>query len=100
MVAERSASALLRADLLVLDGTGFLIPYLLGGWTGVLWGGWVRVFLAHHVTFSVNSICHTFGQAPFETGDRSRNQWLVGLLAFGEGRRFDSLLTPSTRRAV
>jgi stearoyl-CoA desaturase (delta-9 desaturase) len=64
---------------------GFIIPYLLGGWTGVLWGGWVRVFLAHHVTFSVNSICHTFGQAPFETGDRSRNQWLVGLLAFGEG---------------
>jgi len=64
---------------------GFLIPYLLGDWTGVLWGGWVRVFLAHHMTFSVNSICHTFGQAPFETGDRSRNQWLVGLLAFGEG---------------
>jgi stearoyl-CoA desaturase (delta-9 desaturase) len=64
---------------------GFVLPYLLGGWTGVLWGGWVRVFLAHHVTFSVNSICHTFGQAPFETGDRSRNQWLVGLLAFGEG---------------
>jgi stearoyl-CoA desaturase (delta-9 desaturase) len=64
---------------------GFIIPYLLGGWTGVLWGGWVRVFLAHHVTFSVNSICHTFGQAPFETGDRSRNQWLVSLLAFGEG---------------
>jgi stearoyl-CoA desaturase (delta-9 desaturase) len=64
---------------------GFVIPYLLGGWTGVLWGGWVRVFLAHHITFSVNSICHTFGQAPFETGDRSRNQWLVGLLAFGEG---------------
>ena len=64
---------------------GFAVPFLLGGWTGVLWGGWVRVFLAHHVTFSVNSICHTFGQAPFETGDRSRNQWLVGLLAFGEG---------------
>jgi stearoyl-CoA desaturase (Delta-9 desaturase) len=51
----------------------------------VLWGGWVRVFLSHHVTFSVNSICHTFGRADFETGDRSRNQWLVGLLAFGEG---------------
>ncbi|HEX9373047.1 MAG TPA: acyl-CoA desaturase [Roseiflexaceae bacterium] len=64
---------------------GFIVPYLLGGWTGVLWGGWVRVFLAHHTTFSVNSICHTFGQAPFETGDRSRNQWLVGLLAYGEG---------------
>ncbi len=64
---------------------GFVIPYLLGGWTGALWGGWVRVFLSHHLTFSVNSICHTFGQIDFETGDRSRNQWLVGLLAFGEG---------------
>jgi stearoyl-CoA desaturase (delta-9 desaturase) len=64
---------------------GFAIPFALGGWTGVLWGGWVRVFLSHHITFSVNSICHTFGRAPFETGDRSRNQWLVGLLAFGEG---------------
>jgi stearoyl-CoA desaturase (delta-9 desaturase) len=66
-------------------GLGFLVPFLVGGWTGLLWGGWVRVFLAHHVTFSVNSVCHTFGQAPYATGDRSRNQWLVGLLAFGEG---------------
>jgi stearoyl-CoA desaturase (delta-9 desaturase) len=64
---------------------GFVIPYLLGGWTGVLWGGLVRVFLTHHVTWSVNSVCHTFGRRMFETGDRSRNQWLVGLLAFGEG---------------
>ncbi|MEN9935834.1 MAG: hypothetical protein RLZZ387_2413 [Chloroflexota bacterium] len=64
---------------------GFVIPYLLGGWTGVLWGGLVRVFLTHHVTWSVNSVCHTFGNRPFDTGDESRNQWLVGLLAFGEG---------------
>jgi stearoyl-CoA desaturase (Delta-9 desaturase) len=64
---------------------GFVIPYLLGGWTGVLWGGLVRVFLTHHVTWSVNSVCHTFGSRPFDTADQSRNQWLVGLLAFGEG---------------
>jgi stearoyl-CoA desaturase (Delta-9 desaturase) len=64
---------------------GFVIPYLLGGWTGVLWGGLVRMFLTHHVTWSVNSVCHTFGARPFDTGDMSRNQWLVGLLAFGEG---------------
>jgi stearoyl-CoA desaturase (delta-9 desaturase) len=64
---------------------GFVIPYLLGGWTGVLWGGLVRVFLTHHVTWSVNSVCHTFGRRMFETNDQSRNQWLVGLLAFGEG---------------
>jgi stearoyl-CoA desaturase (delta-9 desaturase) len=64
---------------------GFVIPYLLGGWTGVLWGGLVRVFLTHHVTWSVNSVCHTFGSRMFDTNDMSRNHWLVGLLAFGEG---------------
>jgi len=62
-----------------------LIPFLIGGWTGLLWGGLVRVFLTHHVTWSVNSVCHTFGRRPFSTADQSRNQWLVGLLALGEG---------------
>lgn len=63
----------------------FVILYLIGGWTGVLWGGLVRIFLGHHVTFSVNSVCHTFGKRAFETNDRSRNEWIVGLLGFGEG---------------
>jgi stearoyl-CoA desaturase (Delta-9 desaturase) len=72
---------------------GFLIPtaigFALGGWTGawtgLLWGGLVRVFFNHHVTWSVNSVCHTFGRQPFKTPDRSRNEWVVGLLALGEG---------------
>jgi stearoyl-CoA desaturase (Delta-9 desaturase) len=67
----------------------FAIGGLLGGWpgawTGLLWGGLVRVFLNHHVTWSVNSVCHTLGKREFETSDRSRNEWVVGLLAFGEG---------------
>jgi stearoyl-CoA desaturase (Delta-9 desaturase) len=67
----------------------FGLGWLLGGWalalTGVLWGGLVRMFLTHHVTWSVNSVCHTFGRRAFETTDRSRNEWIVGLLAFGEG---------------
>jgi stearoyl-CoA desaturase (delta-9 desaturase) len=62
-----------------------VIPFALGGWTGLVWGGLVRIFLVHHVTWSVNSVCHTFGSRPFKTSDRSRNQWLVGLLAMGEG---------------
>ena len=62
-----------------------LIPFAIGGWTGLLWGGLVRIFLVHHVTWSVNSVCHTFGRRAFETTDRSRNQWTVGLLALGEG---------------
>jgi stearoyl-CoA desaturase (delta-9 desaturase) len=62
-----------------------LIPFAIGGWQGLLWGGLVRIFLTHHVTWSVNSVCHTFGKRQFETTDQSRNEWVVGLLAFGEG---------------
>ncbi len=64
---------------------GYVIAYLLGGWTGLLWGGLVRTFLLNHVTWSVNSVCHTFGNRMFETPDVSTNNWAVGLLALGEG---------------
>ena len=67
---------------------GLLLPFLIGGWSGFLWGGLVRVFLVHHVTWSVNSICHTFGQRPFKhenDPDQSTNNVAVGLLAMGEG---------------
>lgn len=70
---------------LVWVALALLIPFALGGWTGLLWGGLVRIFFTHHVTWSVNSVCHTFGKREFETNDRSRNEWIVGLLAFGEG---------------
>jgi len=62
-----------------------VIPFAVGGWTGLLWGGLVRMFFVHHVTWSVNSVCHTFGRRTFATPDRSRNQWTVGLLGMGEG---------------
>src|ERR1700730_18056309 len=62
-----------------------LIPFAIGGWSGLLWGGLVRMFFVHHVTWSVNSVCHTFGRRTFATADRSRNQWTVGLLGMGEG---------------
>ncbi len=65
---------------------GMVLPLLLGGWSGFLWAGLVRVFLVHHITWSVNSICHTFGTRDFDLGkDRSMNNWVVGLLALGEG---------------
>ena len=73
---------------------GLLLPTLLGGlltwsWrgalTGLIWGGLARVFLVHHVTWSVNSVCHLWGRRPFKTGDHSRNNFLFGVLAMGEG---------------
>jgi stearoyl-CoA desaturase (Delta-9 desaturase) len=70
---------------LVWVALSLLIPFAIGGWTGLLWGGLVRMFYVHHITWSVNSVCHTFGRRSFETSDRSRNQWTVGLLALGEG---------------
>ncbi len=66
-------------------GISLVIPFMVDGWRGLLWGGLVRIFLVHHVTWSVNSVCHVFGKRPFKTGDLSTNHWLVGLLAGGEG---------------
>jgi stearoyl-CoA desaturase (Delta-9 desaturase) len=66
-------------------GVGLLVPYLIAGWDGLLWGGFVRITVVNHVTWAVNSVCHTFGDRPFDIKDQSRNNWLVGLLAFGEG---------------
>lgn len=65
---------------------GMLLPFFIGGVSGFIWGGLVRVFLVHHVTWSVNSVCHIWGKRDFSTGkDRSTNNWIVGLLSMGEG---------------
>lgn len=73
---------------------GLVIPAVLGGvitlswagvWTGLIWGGLVRVFLVHHVTWSVNSACHLWGFRPYRSGDESRNNFVFGILAMGEG---------------
>jgi len=73
---------------------GLLAPALIGGlvtaswtgaFTGLLWGGLVRIFLLHHVTWSVNSACHLWGRQTYECHDRSRNNVIVGILGMGEG---------------
>lgn len=56
----------------------------MGAVSGLLWGGLARVFFLHHVTWSVNSICHFFGNRPFETTDESTNNWPLALVSFGE----------------
>jgi stearoyl-CoA desaturase (delta-9 desaturase) len=69
------------------------IPFLLGlaikgNFTGALltlvWGGLLRIFLLHHATFSINSICHFFGRRRFATHDESTNVGWLSLLTFGE----------------
>jgi stearoyl-CoA desaturase (delta-9 desaturase) len=61
---------------------------LIGGWyglvSGLVWGGAVRIFLLHHVTWSINSICHLWGRRRFESRDESRNVWWLSWLSFGE----------------
>jgi stearoyl-CoA desaturase (Delta-9 desaturase) len=66
-------------------GVGFLVNGWIGAFTGIIWGGFIRVGLVHHVTWSVNSICHTFGRRAYATEDESRNNWLIALPTFGEG---------------
>jgi stearoyl-CoA desaturase (delta-9 desaturase) len=70
-----------------------LIPAFIGGmwswsWQGALtaffWAGLVRIFLLHHVTFAINSVCHITGRRPFKTRDRSQNVWWLAILSFGE----------------
>jgi stearoyl-CoA desaturase (delta-9 desaturase) len=72
---------------------GLAIPFGLGvaiggtvqaGLYGMLWGGAVRIFLLHHVTYSINSLCHFFGRRRFVTDDHSRNLGWLAPLSFGE----------------
>jgi len=72
---------------------GLLVPFALGwliggtlfaAFTGLLWGGLVRVFVLHHFTYSINSLCHVFGNRDFETTDQSRNLALIAIPTLGE----------------
>jgi stearoyl-CoA desaturase (Delta-9 desaturase) len=54
------------------------------GLTALLWGGVVRLFVLHHLTYSINSICHAFGRRRFATGDQSRNVFWLALPTLGE----------------
>jgi stearoyl-CoA desaturase (delta-9 desaturase) len=86
---------------------GLLLPAALGAlltwsWTGallgLLWGGLVRIFLVHHVTWSINSVCHLWGGRPFDTPDRSRNNFVFGVLALGEGWHNNHHAFPTSAR--
>ncbi len=55
-----------------------------GALSAFLWGSLARIFFLHHVTWSVNSICHFYGNRPYRTTDYSTNNWLLAIVSFGE----------------
>jgi stearoyl-CoA desaturase (delta-9 desaturase) len=71
--------------LAVAFGLGVAIGHsLTAGVTGLLWGGAVRMLVVHHVTYSINSLCHFFGRQRFATDDESRNLLWLAVPSFGE----------------
>jgi len=64
---------------------GLITMTWMGAFLGFLWGGLVRICFVHHVTWSINSVCHIWGARPFNTNDHSRNNLIMGVFALGEG---------------
>jgi stearoyl-CoA desaturase (delta-9 desaturase) len=82
---DRAFPALVVISFLAPALIGFVVTGTwLGALTAFVWGSLVRVFVLHHVTWSVNSICHFFGRRPFETTDESTNNWVLSVISFGE----------------
>jgi stearoyl-CoA desaturase (delta-9 desaturase) len=70
----------------------------MGALTGLVWGGLVRVFFLHHVTFSINSICHFLGRRRFATSDQSRNVFWLALPSLGESWHHNHHAFPTSAR--
>jgi stearoyl-CoA desaturase (delta-9 desaturase) len=94
LVADKDISRVDRAFPAIV-ATSVLLPGVIGGmvtwsWQGALsglfWAGLVRIAVLHHVTWSINSICHVYGERPFETrdGDKASNFWPLAIVSFGE----------------
>ena len=92
LVEDRGMRILNRKFPLIVVAS-LLIPAVLGGllsmswwgfFTGMLWGGFARIFFQHHVTWSVNSVCHFFGKRRFDIEDQSTNVFWLAIPSFGE----------------
>jgi len=82
---SRQFVPLVIATLAIPALAGFIVS---GSWvgalTGLLWGGLVRIFFVHHITWSVNSVCHFLGSRRFDTDDRSTNVFWLAIPSLGE----------------
>jgi stearoyl-CoA desaturase (Delta-9 desaturase) len=86
---------------------GLAIPFLVGlaldqtlagALSALLWGGFVRIFLQHHVTWSINSVCHFFGRRRFAVEDESTNVFWLALPSFGESWHHNHHAFPRSAR--
>jgi len=95
-------------NFLLLAGVGLLIPFAAGFvlhgfsltaalWT-LLWAGFVRIFFIHHVTWSINSICHFFGRRRFDIEDQPTNVGWLALVTFGESWHHNHHAFPRSAR--
>ena len=103
---ERYAPDLIKDRYYVLLNRYYYVPFFIltvallvfGGWSMMLWGAFLRVVVALHTTWLVNSATHLWGKQRFQTGDDSRNSWWVALLTFGEGWHNNHHAHPTSAR--
>ena len=104
VMADKFYYVFVLLSLILPAVLGFGIEYATGGspWFGALlgfvWGGLVRIFVSHHITWSINSICHVFGRRHFHSNDHSTNNVLCGVLAMGEGWHNNHHAFPSSAK--
>jgi stearoyl-CoA desaturase (Delta-9 desaturase) len=107
-VCEDKGMRWISRHFLQLAGLGLLIPFIAGFvlhgfsltaalWT-LLWAGFVRIFFIHHVTWSINSICHFFGRRRFDIEDKSTNVGWLALVTFGESWHHNHHAFPRSAR--
>ncbi len=67
-------------------------------WQGILFAGFVRTFVVHHITWSINSITHLFGYESYKTTDKSKNNVIFGVIGYGEGWHNNHHAFPSSAK--
>jgi stearoyl-CoA desaturase (delta-9 desaturase) len=98
-VIHRTFGLWVTVGILMPAALGYALdPTLEGALTAALWGGPVRIFALHHVTWSINSVCHFFGTRRFAVDDHSTNVFWLSLLSFGESWHHNHHTFPRSAR--
>ena len=96
---NRHFLALVVASLAIPALAGFAVTgSAVGALAGLLWGGLVRIFFVHHITWSVNSVCHFLGSRRFQTDDESTNVFWLALPSLGESWHHNHHAFPRSAR--